>query len=153
MEQILNSLKTLIDPLAGKAAATLGEDEHNVSKAVSGILPALLVRLAAKGNSPQVENAIMDAARANVLPHLSAVFGTKGEVEQKSIGNRLFRALTGDKSENFIYAVSEESGLSEQSAHQLTDMISTAVAGYFGDKITNGGYSLGSLASELNKEK
>jgi len=153
MEQIFNSLKALVDPLVAKAATTLEEREDKVSQAASGILPGLLAKLASKGSNPQVENAITDAARANILPHLSAVFGTKGEVEQESIGNKLYRALMGDKSNDFANAVSADSGLSKSSTNKLIGMISTAIAGFFGDKIKNGGYTLTGIIQQLNSEK
>ena len=152
MEQIFNSLKSLVDPLVGKAAATLGENESRVSQAASGILSGLLVRMMSKGSNPQVENAVGDAAKANILPHLSAVFGTKGEVEQESIGNKMFRALMGDKTQEFTDAVSRDSGLSKGNTTRLINMISTAVAGFFGDRVCKGD-SMANLQASLNNEK
>ena len=153
MEQIFNSLKSLVDPLVGKAADTLGENTGKVSKAATSILAGLLTKLTTSGGNQQMEEAMKDAANANLVSHLGAVFGTKGEVEQVSIGNKLFRALLGSRTQEFTDAVAADSGISKSNAAQLTNMVSSAVGGFFGDKVKNGGFRLCDLVSDLNNQK
>jgi outer membrane protein OmpA-like peptidoglycan-associated protein len=153
MEQIFNSLKSLVDSHLGKAAQTLGENESHVSKASSGILAGLLTKLASKGSNSQVENALMDAGRANLLPHLNTVFGPKGDVEHESVGNRIFHSLMGDRSNEFTAAISKDSGMSPKNTGALIGMISTVLGAFLGGKLLNGNLSMSSLTSALDKEK
>lgn len=153
MEQIFNSCKSLIEPLLGRAAKTLGADESNVAKASQGILAGLLTKLAGKGSNPAVEHALGAGARANIVPHLATVFGTRGELEQEALGYKMFHSLYTDRTDDFTHSVANQYGLSKQNSYQLITMIATALAGFLGGKIADGRFSLASLADGLNKEK
>ena len=153
MVQIFDSLKALIEPELSKAAAAVGESESKVSHAASGILSGILAKLADKGATTQVDSALKEGGKTNILSHLGSIFSGNGTSEQEGPGNKLIRAILGDNAGGFTAAVAKESGISQNSANKLTTMIGTAAAGFLGSTLANGNLKVSDLMNNLGKEK
>ncbi|MDR0954841.1 MAG: DUF937 domain-containing protein [Rikenellaceae bacterium] len=153
MEQMFDSLKTLIDSELPKAAAAVGEPESKVSRAVPAILSGILAKLTNKGATASVESALREGEKTPILTQLDTIFGGKASREQEAVGNKLIQAIMGGKAGEFTAAISNYSGVSQSSSNKLTAMVSTVVAGFLGNQLSTGNTKAFNLLGDLRKEK
>lgn len=156
MSTIFDSIKGLITPdIISKASSFLGEDESNVTKAVTSIVPSILGSLLAKGENPGIESALLNAGKESggILENISGLFSGDTHEKSNSIGTEFLSSILGNKLGGFTSLISSISGISSDSSNKLTSMIAPVIAGVLGNKLTSGGFNLSSLLGLLNKEK
>lgn len=154
MGQMYDSIKGLISQdMIVKAAETLGENEANVRSAVKTILPALLGRMLASGNTPHILGVVTDAGNDKLITALPEVFKGHGIVDGKNYGERMENALIGSQNSEFPAAIGTKRNMKVENADRLTNWVSSVVAGYFGDQIVSKKKSMVSLLQDLEKEK
>lgn len=156
MSQIFNAVKGLITPdLISNAASFLGEDKSKVTAAVGAAIPGILGSLLAKGESPEVESALLSAGKENdsILSGITDLFSGKGGESTSNIGSQFLSSILGNKLGGFSSLISAVSGITSGSAGKLVSLISPVIAGFLGNKLTTGGLSLSGLLGQLGSEK
>jgi outer membrane protein OmpA-like peptidoglycan-associated protein len=153
---LIDSVKGLFgNDLIGKAASLFGENETNVQKAVSGIVPSVLAGVlnkAGSGDAQGILNMARDAAGSGALGNLSGLLsGGAGGLLSK--GADLLKGLFGDKTGNVAGAISNFSGIKESSASSLLSLAAPAALGVLGKHASETNLGTGGLLSFLNSQK
>jgi Outer membrane protein and related peptidoglycan-associated (lipo)proteins len=154
MENFVDSLKSFISPnLISKAAEVVGENDFNISKGISSIIPSLLGVLLKRGNTPQIKNILSEAGNLNILSDLENICRETPTKDQQRIGDDFLQHLLGDKAADFTGPIAEDAGISKPATNRLISMLAPVVAGFLGNKLIEKNWSLPELFSELNKQK
>ncbi len=124
---IIDLIKGQLGPaLVSQAASQLGESESGVSKAISGLLPAVVGGLANNAGNPGVLESITGAASSGLLSNLL------GGSSSNSLVSTVLSAIFGDKVGGLVNAVSSFSGISNSSSSSLLNMVTGAALGSVG---------------------
>ena len=112
--------------LISQAASEFGESESNVSKAINGLLPAVIGGLANNADKPEIINTITGAASSGLLGNLFR------ETSNNPIINTLILTIFGDKIDGLINTISTFSGVSNSTSNSLLSMTTGAILGSIG---------------------
>ncbi|MEI9956997.1 MAG: DUF937 domain-containing protein [Ferruginibacter sp.] len=140
--------------LVSEASNFLGESETSVSKAISGVVPAILSGLINKsatidgaGSVAQIMN---DQHSSWILDNLGKFFGDDGgKLLNKSAG--LLKSIFGDKLESIIHLIADFSGIRPSSSASLLSM--ALPAGLALISKYNNNNSVVAVAAFLSKQK
>lgn len=116
-----------------QAATELGESESGISKAISGLLPAIVGGLANNADKPGVLESITGASSSGLLGNLL------GGSSNNSLITTILNSIFGDKMGGLVNAISSYAGISNSSSSSLMNMVTGATVG-----------SLGKYASDNN---
>jgi len=134
---IIDLIKGQLGPaLVSQAAAQFGESESGISKAIGGLLPAVVGGLANDADNPHVLDAITRSSSDGVLGNLLG--GTTNSSDISGIVSSIF----GDKLNGLISAVATYAGISNNSSGALLNVVTAAAVG-----------TLGKYASDNNLDK
>jgi outer membrane protein OmpA-like peptidoglycan-associated protein len=151
---LLDSVKGLFNrDLIAKASNMLGENESNVQKAVSGIVPTVLAGImnkAASGDAGSVLSMAKDAAGSGVLSNSESFFGS-GNLFNK--GADMLKSLFGGRVNEAVNAISENSGIRPASAASLMGFAAPVALGTLGQQATATNMSTSGLLSFLSDQK
>ncbi len=154
MIQFKDALKALITPeLVSKAARVVGENDANISKAISAMIPSFLGVMLKKGDSPQIRNILHEAGNLNILLDLDSICQERPTKEQQKIGDDFLQHLLGDKAAQFSNPIAENAGISKVATNRLVSMVAPIVAGYLGNKLVKENRSMTNLLEEIDREK
>lgn len=154
MEQIFNSLKTLITPeLVSLASSKLEENGSKISSTIPSIYASLLGIILKKGNSPQLKNILDEAGNLNTLSDLGSICGETPTRDQQKVGDDFLQHLLGDKAVDFTNAIAADKGTSKVVTNRLVSMVAPIIAGFLGNKLTHGNWSMPTLLKHLDAEK
>jgi outer membrane protein OmpA-like peptidoglycan-associated protein len=137
----------------GKATSLLGENEINVRKAVSGVVPSVLTGLlqkAGSGDPDSLLNMAKDASRSGILNNFSGLISNSNMLSR---GADMLKNLFGDKLGNITSMISNFSGVKESSANSLMSLAAPAALGVLGQHATETNMNAGGLLSFLNNQK
>ncbi|WP_294203694.1 DUF937 domain-containing protein, partial [uncultured Chryseobacterium sp.] len=108
---VIDLIKGQLGPaLESRAASQLGESESSVSKAIDGLLPAVVGGLANNADNPEVLDTISNASSSGILGNL--VGGSSND----SAISRLLSVLFGDRLNGLIETISGYAGISNSSS-------------------------------------
>lgn len=145
---IIDLIKGQLGPaLISQAASQLGESESGVSKAISGLLPAVVGGMANNADKPGVINAITGAASSGVLGNLL------GGTSNNSLISTVLTAIFGDKIGGIINSISAYSGVSNESSSSLLNMVTGATLGSVGKYAADNNIGASGITSLLNDQK
>ncbi|WP_027386169.1 OmpA family protein [Chryseobacterium gregarium] len=134
---IIDLIKGQLGPaLVSQAASQFGESESGISKAISGLLPAVVGGLANDADNPHVLDAISHSSSTGVLGNLLG--GTSNSSDIAGVLSSIF----GDKLNGLISAVATYAGISNNSSSVLLNVVAAAAVG-----------TLGKYASDNNLDK
>lgn len=138
-----------------KASSFMGESEGGVSKAVSGLIPALLGGLMGKATASEAgANEVYDTAKAahegGLLGNLGSLFGN---ADILSRGTGLFKGLFGGNSNSIIDAISNFAGIKSSSSGSLISMLLPLITAVLGRKASEDNLGASGLASFLGDQK
>jgi len=154
MANFYNSLKGLIShEMISKASLALDEQQTDISKAVSSIIPGFLGVLLKNGITPQIRNIFEEAGNLNILSDSQPVDGVEMTQDQQNIGDNFLQHILGDKAADFTDSIATYSGISKVSANNLISRLAPVVAGFLGNKLTKENFSLHGILKEIEKEK
>lgn len=154
MEQIFNSLKTLITPeLVSLASSKLEESESKISSTVPSIFASLLGVILKKGNSPQLKNILDEAGNLNILSDLGAICGETPTHDQQKIGDDFLQHLLGDKATDFTNAIAADKSVSKVAVNRLVSIVAPIIAGFLGNKLKHENWSMPTLLKNIEAEK
>ena len=144
----INLIKGQLGPaLVSQAASQLGESESGISKAISGLLPAVVGGLANNADKPGVLDAITGAASSGLLGNLL------GGSSNNSLISTVLSAIFGDKVGGLVNAISSFSGVSNSSSNSLLNMVTGAALGSLGKYSADNNLGASGLTSLLNDQK
>ncbi len=143
--------------LLGKASSYLGESENSVSKAMGGILPALLGGIADKTSATEGANMVSGLAQehhsSGIMGNIAGFFGTDGGGLLNK-GASLLGSLFGDSKAGMLTnLISGFAGIKSGSASSLMSMAAPALLGFLGKHAADNNLNAGGLASMLGDQK
>lgn len=134
---IIDLIKGQLGPaLVSQAASQFGESESGISKAIGGLLPAVVGGLANDADNPHVLDAVTRSSSNGVLGNLLGVTSTSSEISD------VVSSIFGDKLSGLITAVASYAGISNNSSEALLNVVTAAAVG-----------TLGKYASDNNLDK
>lgn len=124
---IIDLIKGQLGPaLVSQAASQLGESESAISKAISGLLPAVVGGLANNADKPGVLDSITGATSGGILGNLL------GDASNNPMISTVLASIFGDKIGGLVNAVSSFAGVSNLSSNSLLNMVAGAALGSIG---------------------
>ena len=145
---IIDLIKGQLGPaLVSQAASQLGESESGISKAISGLLPAVVGGLANNSSNSSVLDAITGSASSGLLGNLLG-----GSTNNSLISSVLF-AIFGDKVSGLVNSISSFAGIGNSSTNSLLNLVTGATLGSIGKYATDNHLDRSGITSLLNDQK
>lgn len=145
---VIDLIKGQLGPaLVSQAASHLGESESGISKALSGLLPAVVGGLANNADKPGVLDTITGAASSGLLGNLL------GGSSNNSLVSTVLSAIFGDKIGGLVNAVAGYAGISNSSSNSLLNMVTGASLGSLGKYAADNNLGASGLSGLLKDQK
>lgn len=145
---IIDLIKGQLGPaLITQAASTLGESESGISKAISGLLPAVIGGMANNADKPGVLDAITGAASSGMLGNLL------GGSSNNSLITNVLTAIFGDKIGGLVNSISTFAGVSNSTSSSLLNMVTGATLGSVGKYAADNNLGASGVSSLLSDQK
>lgn len=145
---VIDLIKGQLGPaLVSQAATQYGESESGISKAISGLLPAVVGGMANNANQPTVLDAITGADSGSMLGNLLS-----GSSNNSLIATVL-SAIFGDKMNALINSISSFAGVSNSSSGSLLNMVAGAALGSLGKYSADNNLDRNGISSLLSDQK
>lgn len=121
---IIDLIKGQLGPaFVTQAASQYGESESGISKAIGGILPAVVGGLANNSDNPLVLDAIMNSSSPGMLGNLV------GSTTNNSLISSVLTQIFGDKLNGLVNSVATYAGISNNSSNSLLNLVTGATVG------------------------
>lgn len=145
---VIDLIKGQLGPaLVSQAASQLGESESGISKAIGGLLPAVMGGLANNADHPGVLDAITNASSSGILGNLL------GGSSNNPIISTLLSSLFGDKLGGLVNSIASFSGISNGSASSLLSLVTGATVGTVGKYAADNNLGASGISSLLGEQK
>lgn len=145
---IIDLIKGQLGPaLVSQAATQFGESESGISKAISGLLPAIVGGLANNADKPGVIDAITGAGSGGILGDLL------GSTTNNSLITTVLTSIFGDKIGGIVNAISTFSGIRNTSSSSLLNMVTGATLGSVGKYAQDNNLGASGITSLLRDQK
>ena len=145
---IIDLIKGQLGPaLVSQAASQLGESESGVSKAISGLLPAIVGGLANNSSNSSVLDAVSGANSSGLLSNLL------GGSSNNSLISTVVSSIFGDKVGGLVNAISSFSGISNSSSSSLLNLVTGATLGSVGKYASDNNLGASGISSLLSDQK
>ncbi|MFT4152865.1 DUF937 domain-containing protein [Parafilimonas sp.] len=153
---ILESIKGIFNnDLISKAATSVGEPENGVQKVVNGAVPAILLNLLHKSDTPEgassvfslVNNAVNSVPLNNPAGSLPLVNAAEGA--SSNVTSNLF----GDKLSGLVNSFSGFSGIKQSSVSSLLGWVTPLVLGLLGKHAKDNNLGAAGLTDALKSQK
>lgn len=133
--------------LVSQAATQLGESESSVSKAISGLLPAVVGGLANNANNASILDSVMGISSTGILGNLL------GGSSNNSMVSTVLSSIFGDKVNDLVSAISTFSGVSNSSSNALLNIVTGATLGSVGKYAADNQLDRNGISSLLENQK
>lgn len=121
---IIDLIKGQLGPaLVSQAASQYGESESGISKAIGGLLPAVVGGLANNADNPLVLDAIMNSSSGGILGNLM------GNASNNSSLSTVLSQIFGDKQNGLVNSIATYAGISNNSSGSLLNLVTGATVG------------------------
>jgi len=145
---IIDLIKGQLGPaLVSQAASQLGESESGISKAISGLLPAVVGGLANHSDNSSVLDAISGANSSGLLSNLL------GGSTSNSLITTVLSSIFGDKIGGLVNAISSFSGVSNSSSSSLLNLVTGATLGSVGKYAADNNLGASGISKLLSDQK
>lgn len=145
---VIDLIKGQLGPaLVSQAAAQFGESESGISKAIGGLLPAVVGGLANNSDNPGVLDAITNASSSGILGNLL------GNSSNNSVISNLLSTIFGDKLSGLVNSIATFAGISNNSSSSLLNLVTGATAGSIGKYAADNNLGQSGISSLLNDQK
>lgn len=145
---VIDLIKGQLGPaLVSQAASQLGESESGISKAIGGLLPAVVGGLANNANNPGVLDAITSASSNGILSNLL------GGSSNNSMISGLLTSIFGDKLSGLVNSIASFAGISNNSSSSLLNMVTGATVGTIGKYAADNNLDASGISGLLNDQK
>src|SRR5215472_694733 len=156
---VSDSLKDIFTPdRVRAAAASLGESESSISKAIAGIVPAIIGGVITRTDSgidgaSSILNMAKGASGTGILANLGSRFGDLQNSSFVTNGLDTAKRLLGDKFETVATAVARFSGIRESSVSSLLAVTAPAALGVLGKHAADSNLTPASLSNLLSAQR
>lgn len=153
---LLDTLKNVFNnEFSNKAAASLGENESNVQKALGGIVPAVLTGLLNKASSPGDAGSLLGLVKEAASGDFSRLGNLGGAIPAELLakGSEILRSLFGSKAADITGAIASYAGIKPASAETLLQSAAPASLGIIGQQAASQNLSASGLIGLLNSQK
>lgn len=152
---LVDSVKGLFtSDLTSKMAASLGESEGSIQKALGGAIPAVLAgllnRAGTTDGASNILNLSKEAASSGVLNNLGSFAGSSSQVNK---GLDWLRSLLGNRFDSVASLISGFAGIRDTSAASVLGMAAPAALGTLGTQVSQNNLSVGGFTSLLASQK
>lgn len=145
---VIDLIKGQLGPaLVSQAAAQFGESESGISKAIGGLLPAVVGGLANNSDNPGVLDAITNASSSGILGNLL------GNSSNNSVISNLISTIFGDKLSGLVNSIATFAGISNNSSSSLLNLVTGATVGSIGKYAADNNLDQSGISSLLNDQK
>lgn len=145
---VIDLIKGQLGPaLVSQAATQLGESESGISKAISGLLPAVVGGLANNADHPGVLDSITGASSSGLLGNLL------GDSSSNSTISTILTSIFGDKIGALVNAISSFAGVSNSSSNSILSMVTGAALGSIGKYAADNNLGASGLKTLLEDQK
>lgn len=143
--------------VASKAASALNESESNVSRAFSGIIPAVFQGLIDKTRTTDGAESIARLAQEQssngLFDNLGSLLGGADNSSWFSKGSSLVSSLFGNKVDGLVNLISNFAGIRSSSSSSLLSLAVPAILGMLGKHMRTNNMNASGLTSLLNDQK
>ena len=133
--------------LVSQAAGQFGESESGISKAIGGLLPAVLGGLANNSSNSTILDAITGPQSGGLLTNLLG--GSTGN----SLISTIVSSIFGDKASGLINAISSYAGVSNSTSSSLLNMVTGASIGSLGKYASDNSLDRSGVSRLLDDQK
>ncbi|SEM40712.1 OmpA family protein [Chryseobacterium taichungense] len=145
---IIDLIKGQLGPaFVSQAASQYGESESGISKAIGGLLPAVVGGLANNSDNPLVLDAITNSSSSGILGNLM------GNSTDNSFIASVLTQIFGDKLSGLINSVATYAGISNNSSSALLNLVTGATLGSIGKYATENNLDKAGISNLLNDQK
>jgi OmpA-OmpF porin, OOP family len=161
MAGILDSVMSMLGPVAGPVASQLGESTETVQKGLQAGSAAMLAGLAAKVGQPgflsQVFGLITNPANtsgalSNITSNLGSLASGATSSPLGSLGGQFLSSIFGSNMSSVTDMIGRSTGLASGKVGSLLSMAAPLVLGALGQHVRQNGLSAGDLGSALKAE-
>ncbi|RKS97649.1 OmpA family protein [Chryseobacterium defluvii] len=146
---VIDLIKGQLGPaLVSQAASQLGESESGISKAIGGLLPAVVGGLANNSDNPAVLDAITNASSSGILGNLLG-----GSANNNSWISSLLSLIFGDKVNGLVNTIASYAGISNNSSSSLLNLVTGATLGSIGKYASDNNLGQSGISSLLGDQK
>ena len=153
---LLDTLKNVFNnEFSNKAAASLGESESNVQKAIGGIIPTVLTGLLNKAGSPGDAGGLLSLVKEAASGDFSRLGSLAGAIPAELLakGSEILKSLFGNKAADITSAIASYAGIKTTSAETLLQSAAPASLGIIGQQAASQDLSASGLIGLLNSQK
>ncbi|MDH6253047.1 outer membrane protein OmpA-like peptidoglycan-associated protein [Chryseobacterium sp. H1D6B] len=145
---VIDLIKGQLGPaLISQSASQLGESESGISKAIGGLLPAVVGGLANNSSNPGVLDAITGASSSGILGDLL------GGASNSPVISNLLSSVFGDKLNGLVNTIASYAGISNNSSSSLLGMVTGATVGSIGKYAADNNLDKSGISNLLNDQK
>lgn len=145
---VIDLIKGQLGPaLVSQAASQFGESESGISKAIGGMLPAVVGGLANNSDNPEVLDAISNASSSGILGNLLSGASTS------PIISSLLTSIFGDKISGIVNAIASYAGISNNSSGSLLNLVTGATVGSIGKYAADNNLDKSGISNLLSEQK
>lgn len=146
---VIDLIKGQLGPaLVSQAASQFGESESGISKAISGLIPAVVGGLANNANNPSVLDAITNASSNGILGNLLG-----GTTTNNSWISSLLSMIFGDKVSGLVNSIATFAGISNNTSSSLLNLVTGATLGSVGKYANDNNLDRNGISSLLSDQK
>ncbi len=159
MSNLIETIREYITPeLLTKAAQLHDEPENGISKAIGGLVPAILAGLVQKSSDSGAMSSIyslLSKFDPKVLTNVSGLLtpGNVSQNEPRDLSGQLLGLLFGSKVPAMTNAVSSFAGVKPSTTSSLLGLVGPLIMGVLNKRIDTGGLNLSGLSSLLKSEQ
>lgn len=145
---IIDLIKGQLGPaLVTQSASQLGESESGISKAIGGLLPAIVGGLANNSDNPVVLDSISNASSQGILGNLQNLDSNN------SLVSGLLSSIFGDKLSGLVNSIASYAGISNNSSSSLLNLVTGATVGSIGKYAADNNLDQSGISGLLNDQK
>jgi outer membrane protein OmpA-like peptidoglycan-associated protein len=145
---IIDLIKGQLGPaLVTQSASQLGESESGISKAIGGLLPAVVGGLANNSDNPVVLDSISNASSQGILGNLQNLDSNN------SLVSGLLSSIFGDKLSGLVNSIASYAGISNNSSSSLLNLVTGATVGSIGKYAADNNLDQSGISGLLNDQK
>jgi len=145
---IIDLIKGQLGPaVISQAASQFGESESGISKAISGLLPAVVGGLANNSDNPNVLESIKNSSSAGIPGNLT------GDTSSSPWISGVLSSIFGDKLSGLVNSIATYAGISHSSSSSLLNLVTGAAVGSIGRYASDHNLDQAGISGLLNDQK
>ncbi|MGV4413956.1 DUF937 domain-containing protein [Chryseobacterium sp. T1] len=146
---LIDLVKNQISPaLISQTASQLGESESGVSKAISGLLPAVVGGLANNASNPSVFATVKEVVSSGLVNNLLG-----GSGQNNNLVSTILSLIFGDKTNSLTSAVANFAGVSQGSSNSILNLLTGSTLGTLGKYVSDNNVDHSQFSNLLSDQK